>query len=97
MLGKTPQWDWDDTASSQWKACRISAQGSYAEQSRMPRSTLHLAAYDINEPRRLVAALKLMIDVRVDDVRAYRLPESLWKVTLGASILPDCVMPGAGL
>lgn len=26
----------------------------------MPQRTLHLAAYDISEPRRLVAALKLM-------------------------------------
>ena len=30
-----------------------------------------------------------LIDVRTDDVRAYRLPENVWKVTLGATILPE--------
>ena len=30
-----------------------------------------------------------LIDVRTDDVRAYRLPEKPWKVTLGATILPE--------
>lgn len=30
-----------------------------------------------------------LIDVKTDDVRAYRLPENAWKVTLGATILPD--------
>ena len=35
-----------------------------------------------------------MIDPDADDVRAYRLPENAWKMTLGASILPEDILPG---
>jgi CRISPR-associated protein Cas2 len=44
----------------------------------------------------IVVQMAKMIDADADDVRAYRLPEKLWHVTLGASILPDNIMPGAG-
>jgi CRISPR-associated protein Cas2 len=42
----------------------------------------------------LVLQMKAMVDGQADDVRAYRLPENLWQVTLGASILPDDILPG---
>ena len=44
----------------------------------------------------LVLQMKAMVDGQADDVRAYRLPENLWQVTLGASILPDDILPGGG-
>lgn len=44
----------------------------------------------------IVVQMAKMINADADDVRAYRLPEKLWHVTLGASILPDNIMPGAG-
>jgi CRISPR-associated protein Cas2 len=44
----------------------------------------------------LVLQMKAMVDGKADDVRAYRLPENLWQVTLGASILPDDILPGGG-
>jgi CRISPR-associated protein Cas2 len=42
----------------------------------------------------LVVQMAKMIDADADDVRAYRLPEKGWKVTLGRSILPDDISPG---
>jgi CRISPR-associated protein Cas2 len=36
----------------------------------------------------LVVQLAKLIDLKTDDVRAYRLPEQAWKVTLGATIIP---------
>lgn len=42
----------------------------------------------------LMAQIAKMIHKNADDVRAYRLPENGWQVTLGASILPDDVLPG---
>lgn len=45
----------------------------------------------------LVVQMATMIDAQADDVRAYRLPENLWQVTLGASILPEDILPGGGL
>lgn len=36
-----------------------------------------------------------MIHPDADDVRAYRLPENGWQITLGASILPENILPGA--
>lgn len=44
----------------------------------------------------IVVRIAKMIDADADDVRAYRLPEKLWQVTLGASILPDGILPGKG-
>lgn len=35
-----------------------------------------------------------MIHPNADDVRAYRLPDKGWQVTLGASILPTDFLPG---
>jgi len=35
-----------------------------------------------------------IIDPDADDVRAYRLPDNGWQVTLGASILPPDILPG---
>ena len=43
----------------------------------------------------LVIQIAKMIDANADDVRAYRLPENGWQVTLGAPILPDDIFPGA--
>lgn len=37
----------------------------------------------------LIGQLAPLIDPRNDDVRAYRLPENGWSVTLGNAILPD--------
>lgn len=46
---------------------------------------------------RLMDKIAKMIDADADDVRAYRLPENGWQITLGASILPDDVLPGGML
>lgn len=45
----------------------------------------------------LIQQITTMIDADADDVRAYRLPENGWQVSLGASILPDNIIPGEGL
>ncbi len=45
----------------------------------------------------LIVQIAKLVDKEADDVRAYRLPERTWKVTLGASILPEDFMPGVGL
>ena len=45
----------------------------------------------------LIVQIAGIIDADDDDVRAYRLPDDLWKVTLGASILPGDVMPGEAI
>lgn len=37
----------------------------------------------------LMATLATLIDIREDDVRAYRLPEDGWRATLGGAILPE--------
>ena len=42
----------------------------------------------------LMVKIAKMIHPDADDVRAYRLPENGWQVTLGASILPDNILPG---
>ena len=42
----------------------------------------------------LMMQITKMIDPDADDVRAYRLPENAWKMTLGASILPEDILPG---
>ena len=39
----------------------------------------------------LMGRLGTLIDKGADDVRAYRLPEDPWKVTMGATILPKSV------
>ncbi|MDO8252356.1 MAG: CRISPR-associated endonuclease Cas2 [Rhodoferax sp.] len=45
----------------------------------------------------LIVQMAKMVDKDADDVRAYRLPERAWKVTLGASILPEGIMLGEGV
>lgn len=45
----------------------------------------------------LIQQIATMIDADDDDVRAYRLPENGWQVTLGASILPADILPVGGL
>lgn len=45
----------------------------------------------------LIVQIEKIIDLDADDVRAYRLPENAWKVTLGASILPEGLLPGGGV
>lgn len=45
----------------------------------------------------LIVQIAKMVDKDADDVRAYRLPERTWKVTLGASILPEGIMLGEGV
>ena len=47
----------------------------------VPASALQMGA--------LVVQLAKLIDIKTDDVRAYRLPENSWKVTLGATIIPE--------
>lgn len=42
----------------------------------------------------LIVQIAKMVDADADDVRAYRLPENLWKVTLGGCILPEGILPG---
>lgn len=42
----------------------------------------------------LMTQIAKLIDDDADDVRAYRMPENLWQVTLGASILPEGILPG---
>lgn len=37
----------------------------------------------------LMVQIAKLIDTKADDVRAYRLPENGWKVTLGTAILPE--------
>ena len=37
----------------------------------------------------LISQLATLIDPRVDDVRAYRLPEKGWRATLGDAMLPN--------
>jgi len=49
-------------------------------------------AIKINE---LMVKIANMIHPDEDDVRAYRLPDNGWHVTMGANILPDDIMPGA--
>lgn len=39
--------------------------------------------------RMLVAELVKLINVKEDDIRAYRLPDKGWRATLGESILPE--------
>ena len=42
----------------------------------------------------LIVQMATLVDADADDVRAYRLPENLWKVTLGEGILPEGILPG---
>lgn len=44
----------------------------------------------------LVVQMAAIVHANADDVRAYKLPDNLWQVTLGASILPDDILPGGG-
>ena len=48
--------------------------------------SVHASAVQIGS---LMVRLAKLIDVRADDVRAYRLPENPWQVTLGSAILPE--------
>ena len=45
----------------------------------------------------LVVQMGKVVDANADDVRAYRLPEITWQVTLGASMLPEDILPGGSL
>jgi len=42
----------------------------------------------------LMVQIAKIIDAKADDVRAYRLPDKGWQLTLGASILPEDLLPG---
>lgn len=42
----------------------------------------------------LMVKISKIIHANADDVRAYRLPDNGWQVTMGASILPDDILPG---
>jgi CRISPR-associated protein Cas2 len=42
----------------------------------------------------LMVKIAKMIHPSADDVRAYRLPDNGWQVSIGASILPEDVLPG---
>lgn len=42
----------------------------------------------------LMQHIDTLIHPKNDDVRAYRLPDNGWQVTMGASILPEDIMPG---
>ena len=42
----------------------------------------------------LMLRIAKIIHPSADDVRAYRLPDNGWQVTMGASILPDDILPG---
>jgi CRISPR-associated protein Cas2 len=44
----------------------------------------------------LMVKIAKMIHPDADDVRAYRVPEKTWVMTLGTSILPEGVLPGRG-
>ena len=37
----------------------------------------------------MMAHVATLIDLRADDVRAYRLPENGWRATLGDAMLPE--------
>lgn len=43
----------------------------------------------------LMVQIAQIVDADADDVRAYRLPESSWKFSLGGSMLPEGIMPGS--
>jgi len=45
----------------------------------------------INE---MMVKIAKIIHPTADDVRAYRLPDNGWQVSMGAAILPDDIMPG---
>lgn len=42
----------------------------------------------------LIVQLAKLIDAKNDDIRAYRLPENGWQITLGAAILPEYLLIG---
>lgn len=42
----------------------------------------------------IMGHLARLIDADADDVRAYRLPDNGWQISMGAGILPDDVLPG---
>ena len=42
----------------------------------------------------IMGRIARIINLDEDDVRAYRLPDNGWRASLGASILPDDVLPG---
>lgn len=45
----------------------------------------------------IMGRLGKLIEEREDDVRAYRLPDNGWYVSMGASILPDDLLPGGAI
>lgn len=48
-------------------------------------------AIQLNE---LMVKIARQINPDADDVRAYRLPDNGWQISMGASILPDDILPG---
>lgn len=42
----------------------------------------------------LIVKISKIIDDKKDDVRAYRIPDNGWQVSIGAGILPNDVLPG---
>lgn len=48
-------------------------------------------AVKLNE---MMVRIAKLIHPTADDVRAYRLPDNGWQFTMGASILPDDIIPG---
>lgn len=42
----------------------------------------------------LMVKISKIIDDKKDDVRAYRIPDNGWQVSIGAGILPNDVLPG---
>lgn len=42
----------------------------------------------------LITELARLIHPDADDIRAYRLPQDTWKITLGQSMLPTDILPG---
>lgn len=42
----------------------------------------------------LMVSIAKLIHTDADDVRAYKLPDNGWQISIGASILPEDVLPG---
>lgn len=58
--------------------------------------SVFLVETDAAKLAELMLRIAKMISIHpsADDVRAYRLPDNGWQVTMGASILPDDILPG---
>ena len=58
-------------------------------------SVFHVSA-SATQMGSLIVQLAKLIDAKTDDIRAYRLPENGWQVTLGSAILPEDLLIGTG-